>query len=76
MGSIPTRGDLILLKFIFPFLRSGVEAHSAALSSATQHAMPPKFDRTLSGTKCLNTRLADFYFLCNIQNKYHPLAII
>ena len=51
-----------LLKFIFPFLRSGVKAHSAALSSATQHAIPPEFGRKLSGTECLNTRLADFLF--------------
>ena len=45
-----------LLKFIFPFLRSGVEALSAALTSATQHAMPLEFGRKW-GTGCLNTRL-------------------
>ena len=37
---------------IFSFLHSGVEA----LSSATQHVMPPKFGGKWGG-QCLNTRL-------------------
>ena len=34
----------IYLQFTFSFLRFGI-SKSAALSSATQHAMPPEFDR-------------------------------
>ena len=53
MGSIPTRGDEILnLYFDFFALVSRL---SAALSSATQHAMPPELGRTWE-TECLNTR--------------------
>ena len=33
-----------LFAFIFSFLRFVVEAKSAALSSTTQHAMPPEFE--------------------------------
>ena len=41
-----------LYTFIFPFLRSGVEAKR--LSSATQHAMPSELGGKW-GTVCLNT---------------------
>ena len=51
-----------LFNFIFQFLRSGVEI-SAALSSATQHAMPPEFDRKWE-TECLNTRFLLPILLC------------
>ena len=37
--------------------------YSAALSSATQHAMPPEFDR-MWGTECLNTRFPLPTLLC------------
>ena len=43
----------VYLKFIFPFLRSGVEV-KRGVGSATQHAMPPEFGRKL-GTECLST---------------------
>ena len=36
---------------------------SAALSSATQHAMPPEFGRNW-GTECLNTRFPLLTLLC------------
>ena len=52
-----------LFTFIFSFLRSGVEAKSAALSSAPQHAMLPE----LGGkwvTECLNTRFPPPTLLC------------
>ena len=51
-----------LLKFIFPFLRSGVEA-KPALSSATQHAMPPESGKKW-GTECLNIRFPLPTLLC------------
>ena len=51
-----------LLKFIFPFLRSGVEAKRVLLSSA-QHAMSPEFGRNW-GTECLNTRFPLPTLLC------------
>ena len=41
----PLKETKYLLKFIFPFLCSGVERKNAAISSATQHAMPPEFGR-------------------------------
>ena len=55
-----------LLKFIFP---SGVDTRakkrlSAALSSATQHAMPPEFGRKW-GTECLSTRFSLPILLCS-----------
>ena len=55
VGSIFTRGDEILFTFIFSFLSSGVEGKSAALSSATLHAMPPEIGGKW-GTECLKTR--------------------
>ena len=66
MGSIPTRGDEIftllyyLLYFHFFALVSRLRA---ALSSATQHAMPPEFGRKL-GTRCLDTRFPLPTLLC------------
>ena len=47
---------------------------SAALSSATQHAMPPEFGRKWE-TECLNTRFPLPTYVCGIQrdliiNKY------
>ena len=42
-----------IVTFIFSFLRSGVEAN-AALSSVTQHAMPPELGGKW-GTECLTT---------------------
>ena len=53
-SSIPTRGDEILLKFIFAFLRSDSRL-SAALSSTTQHTMPSEFGRKWE-TECFNAR--------------------
>ena len=45
-----------------PFIRSGV-ADNAALSSATQQAIPPEFGKTW-GTECLNTRFPLSTLLC------------
>ena len=42
-----------LFTFIFSFLRSGIERK--ALSSSTQHEMPPEIGG-MWGTECLNTR--------------------
>ena len=56
-----------LYKFIFSFLRSGRRrVKSTALSSATQHAMPPEFGRKW-GTECLNTRFPAA--VCGIQRE-------
>ena len=78
MGSTPTRGNEIFIHFF-----ALVSRQSAALSSATQHAMPPEFGGNW-GTECLNTRfplptplctrysvkLIVFYNILNIYNKY------
>ena len=45
-----------------------ITRQSAALSSATQHAMPPEFDRKW-GTECLNTRFPLPTLLCEIQRE-------
>ena len=45
---------IIYLNLYFHFFAL-VSRLSAALSSATQHAMPPEFSKK-GGTKCLNTR--------------------
>ena len=43
VGSIPTRGDEIFI-YIYIFISSlWCRRESAALSSATQYAMPPEF---------------------------------
>ena len=52
-----------LLKLIFSFLRSGVEAKRGVMSSAIQQAMPPEFGRK-RGTECVNTRLPLPNLLC------------
>ena len=44
-----------LLKFIFPFLRSGVEDKRRVEYCDSTHAMPPESGRKW-GTECLNTR--------------------
>ena len=45
LGSIPTRGDEIFI-YIYIFISSlWSRGESAALSSATQHAMPPEIGR-------------------------------
>ena len=55
VGSIPTRGDEIFI-YINIFISSvWCRGESAALSSATQHAMPPEIDGKW-GTEYLNTR--------------------
>ena len=51
-----------LLKFIFLFFAL-VSRQSAALSSATQYAMPPESSRKW-GTECLNTRFPLPTLLC------------
>ena len=66
-----------LLKCIFPFLRFGVfqfclalmSRLSAALSSATHHAMPPEFGRKC-GTECLNTRFDRDFNLFNYVSQF------
>ena len=55
VGSSLEEMKYFLFTFIFSFLRSGVWRQSAALSSATQHAMPAEFCGEW-GTECLNTR--------------------
>ena len=45
------------------YLPKFITRQSAALSSATQHAMPPEFGRKL-GTKCLNTMFPLPILLC------------
>ena len=52
----------IYLNLYFHFFAL-VSRSSAALSSATQHAMPPEFGRKL-GTECLNTRFPLPNLLC------------
>ena len=55
VGSIPTRGNEIFI-YIYVFISSHwCRGESAALSSATQHAMPPEIGKKW-GTECLNTR--------------------
>ena len=55
VGSIPTRGDEIFI-YIYIFISSlWCREESAALSSATQHAMPPEIDGKW-GTEYHNTR--------------------
>ena len=44
-----------LLKFIFPFLRSGAEAKCGVEFCHSRHTMSPEFGRKW-GTECLNTR--------------------
>ena len=49
---------------------------STALSSATQHAMPPKFGRKW-GTECVNTRVPSAYpAVCGIQREAGIYIII
>ena len=50
-------------KSIYNSLFNTMSRLSAALSSATQHAMPPEFGRKW-GTKCLNTRFPLRTLLC------------
>ena len=62
VGSIPTRGDEIFI-YIYIFISSlWCRGESAALSSATQHAMPPEIGRKW-GTECLNTRFPGSLYL-------------
>ena len=67
MGSIPTRGDEIFTYIYYSFYYfhsfALVLRLSAALSSATQHAMPPEFGRKW-GTECLNTSFPLPTLLC------------
>ena len=56
-----------LFKFILSFLRSDVEAKQA-LSSATQHAMPPEFGEKW-GKEGLDTSTFAFPAVCGIQHK-------
>ena len=60
VGSIPTRGDEIFIYFYIFISSLWCRGESAALSSATQHAMPPEIGGGW-GTECLNTR---FTLLC------------
>ena len=62
VGSMPLEEMKYLLKFIFPFFAL-VSRLSAALSSGTQHAIPPEFGRKW-GTECLNTRFPLPTLLC------------
>ena len=63
VGSIPTRGDEIFI-YIYIFISSlWCRGESAALSSATQHAMPPEIGGKWR-TECLNTRFPLLTLLC------------
>ena len=53
MGSIPSRGDVILNIFFLSLLLPGIEAKSVAFSCATQHAIPPEFGGKWTA-ECLN----------------------
>ena len=55
----------LLLYFHFFAL---VYTQSAALSSATQHVMPPEFGGKW-GTECLNTRFLAYRIVCGIQRE-------
>ena len=54
MGSIPLE-EMNYYLLIFSFPGFGNKSNSGAVSSATQHAMPRKFDG-MWGTECLNTK--------------------
>ena len=63
VGSILTRGDEIFI-YIYIFISSlWCRGESAALSSATQHAMPPEIGGKW-GTECLNTKFPLPTLLC------------
>ena len=67
VGSIPTRGEEIFI-YVYIFISSlWCRGGSAALSSATQHAMPPEIGRKW-GTECLNTRFP-YPAVCGIQRE-------
>ena len=57
------RSPLEEMKYLLKFIFALVPRLSAALSSATQHAMPPEFGRKW-GTECLNTRFPLPTLLC------------
>ena len=57
------------MKYLYFHFFALVSRQSAALSSATQHAMPPEFGRKW-GTECLNTRFPSAYpAVCGIQRE-------
>ena len=63
VGVIPTRGDDIYI-YIYIFIFSlWCRGESAALSSATQHTMPPEIGGKW-GTECLNTKFPLPTLLC------------
>ena len=63
VGSIPTRGDEIFI-YIYIFISSPwYRGETAALNSATQHAMPPEIGGKW-GTEGLNTRFPLPTLLC------------
>ena len=63
VGSIPTRGDEIFI-YIYIFISSlWCRGESAALSSATQHAIPPEINGKW-GMECLNIRFPMPTLLC------------
>ena len=55
VGSISTQGDEIFIYIYISIFFALVSRTSVALSSATQHAMPPEFGRKW-GTECPNSR--------------------
>ena len=63
VGSIPTWGDEIFIYIYIIISSTWCRGKSAALSSATQHAMPPEFGGKWE-TECLNTRFPRPTLLC------------
>ena len=72
VGSVPTRGD-IYLNLYFHFFAL-VSRLNAALSSATQHAMPPEFGRKWL-TEYLNTRIPLPTLLCARYEREEAIVV-